>query len=625
MGGLRFLSPLFLLGALAVAIPIVLHLFRRRNDPVMPFSALRFLHAVPIEQARRRRLQDLLLLALRVAALLLLAAGFARPYFETPAGASDAGVTIVAVDVSASMGDAARFQRARTLAAEALQSAPASHQVGVLKFAGVAELLMEPGGDRDAARATVSSLTAGAGPTRYHAAVARAFDAIGARPGHIVLVTDLQAGGWAASEAVALPDRVTLEIRDVGPLPPNVGITALDRVADGVRAGLTSTGAARSVDLELSLDGAVVGRQRVQLPADGQAEAVFRVRAERGVIGARISPDGVPADDERWLVADPRPRQRMTILASPGAGAADAIYLRRALEVAEAPHQWEVTIRAADRLRDAGDLAGMSALIVAGTAGLDRRGAEAIRRFAEQGGGVLIPVGPGVNLDLLTNGMGDALPRIRVGAVAETPLTLVPTDRRHPVFRLFDPDAGAFDGARFNRVAVIAATGPATVLARFDNGAAALLEQPAGRGRIAVFGSDLSNRWNDLVLQPAFVPWIVETAAWLAGGRSAPDGIVAGDGTVAGTERPGVHEWRAPGSAADTTAVRVAVNVASEELDPRRLDEPAFVAQVPRDADDPAGRPAAARRQESEQGWWRYGLALMLVGLLAESVIGRRG
>jgi hypothetical protein len=65
--------------------------------------------------------------------------------------------------------------------------------------------------------------------------------------------------------------------------------------------------------------------------------------------------------------------------------------------------------------------------------------------------------------------------------------------------------------------------------------------------------------------------------------------------------------------------------VAPEEFDPRRLDEAGFVSQVPRDADDRAGQPAAARRQENEQGWWRYGLALMLVGLVAESVIGRRG
>ena len=33
---------------------------------------------------------------------------------------------------------------------------------------------------------------------------------------------------------------------------------------------------------------------------------------------------------------------------------------------------------------------------------------------------------------------------------------------------------------------------------------------------------------------------------------------------------------------------------------------------------------AVARRQEAEQGWWRYGLGLMLVGLVVESLVGRR-
>ena len=48
MGGLSFLSPLFLLGALAVAVPIVLHLFRRRTETVVDFPAVQLL-----QRARR--------------------------------------------------------------------------------------------------------------------------------------------------------------------------------------------------------------------------------------------------------------------------------------------------------------------------------------------------------------------------------------------------------------------------------------------------------------------------------------------------------------------------------------------------------------------------------------------
>ncbi len=626
MGGLGFLSPLFLIGALAAAIPVVLHLFRRRNDPVVPFSAMRFLHQVPIEQTRRRRLQDLLLLTLRVAAVLLLALGFARPYLQSPMSASESGVTVVAVDVSASMGDAVRFARAQALAQQAIDDAPTGNQVAVVQFAGRADVLVEPGPDRAAARAAVTRLQPSYGQTRYHAAMARGLDVLGTRPGRLVLVTDLQASGWTSADAVAVPARVTIEVADVGPLPPNVAIAALDKVPQGVRVGLTGTGPSRPVEVELALDGKPLARQRVTLPADGGVEAIFAgVTGTAGAVRAHLlTPDGIPADDERWLVLDPRPGVRAAVIASPGAGLDDAIYVRRALEAAEGSAAWRVQVQPADRVKDDTTLPGSAVAVLVGTTGLDRRGADLLGRFVERGGGLLVTAGPGVNLDLLATGLGPTFPRVRVGPPVETPYSLVPTDGRHPIFRLFDPEAGAFDQARFSRIATIATTAPAAVIARFDNGAPALVDQAMGRGRLGVFASDLSNRWNDLVLQPAFVPWIVETASWLAANHAAPPGLVAGDSASERVSRPGVIDWRPPG-ASSAPATRLAVNVPAQESDPRRVSAAAFVAQVPRDADDRAGVPAAARRQEAEQSWWRYGLALMLIGLIVESAIGRRG
>ena len=66
---MSFLYPAFLLGALAIAVPIVLHLLRRDVAPEVPFTAVHLLRKSPIERSRRRRLRDLLLLAARIAAL----------------------------------------------------------------------------------------------------------------------------------------------------------------------------------------------------------------------------------------------------------------------------------------------------------------------------------------------------------------------------------------------------------------------------------------------------------------------------------------------------------------------------------------------------------------------------
>src|SRR5918993_1157638 len=114
---MSFLYPAFLLGAIAIALPVVLHLLRRDVAPEVPFSAVRLLRRSPIDRSRRRRLRDLLLLAARVAALALLAVAFSRPYL---AAGPPAPLHVIAVDRSYSMGAPGRFARARELAREAI-------------------------------------------------------------------------------------------------------------------------------------------------------------------------------------------------------------------------------------------------------------------------------------------------------------------------------------------------------------------------------------------------------------------------------------------------------------------------------------------------------------------------
>src|SRR5437868_10188852 len=112
---MSFLYPIFLAGSIAAAVPILLHFFRREQAPEVPFSAVRLLERTPIEQSHQRRLRDLLLLAARIAALLLLALAFARPFMPSRAAAVPR-LHIVAIDRSFSMGAPARFREAIALA-----------------------------------------------------------------------------------------------------------------------------------------------------------------------------------------------------------------------------------------------------------------------------------------------------------------------------------------------------------------------------------------------------------------------------------------------------------------------------------------------------------------------------
>ena len=60
---MEFLAPLMLLGAVAVAVPIAIHLFGRQRAKVVRFGAMDFLLGTKQKTARRLRMKELVLLA----------------------------------------------------------------------------------------------------------------------------------------------------------------------------------------------------------------------------------------------------------------------------------------------------------------------------------------------------------------------------------------------------------------------------------------------------------------------------------------------------------------------------------------------------------------------------------
>jgi hypothetical protein len=126
---MTFLQPLLLFGTLATAVPILIHLIYRRRALVHLFPAVRFLLLADRRTARKFRLHQWLLLALRVLAILLLALALARPYLAGDQAQAMAVLppqaNVILVDNSLSMQyrdqEAPRLQRAKALASKILQ------------------------------------------------------------------------------------------------------------------------------------------------------------------------------------------------------------------------------------------------------------------------------------------------------------------------------------------------------------------------------------------------------------------------------------------------------------------------------------------------------------------------
>jgi len=135
---MSFLAPLFLFGALAVALPIVFHLIRRTSKEKIPFSSLMFLQPTPPRVTRRNRLEHIFLLLLRGLVLCLLALGFARPFFQKPITTnpqSEIGKKIILlIDTSASMRREGLWPAALSKAEEVLNKTSPADQTAVFTF-----------------------------------------------------------------------------------------------------------------------------------------------------------------------------------------------------------------------------------------------------------------------------------------------------------------------------------------------------------------------------------------------------------------------------------------------------------------------------------------------------------
>ncbi len=623
MFGISFLSPLFLIGALAAAVPILLHLFHRRPEAVIEFPAVRLLTGAPVPQHRRRRLRDLILLALRVAALVLLAVSFARPYVAGAAAPASAPVTVVVLDVSGSMSAPGQFARAQQAASRAIAQAPSGQAVAVVTFADAATIAVAPTSDRGGALAAIAAATAGAGGTRYRTALARASEAIGPRPGRVVIVSDLQQAGWETNDAGGLPDGVTVEVVTVPGPAGNLAVTSAvsrDRV---VTATVQSYGADQAtVDVALVVGGREVARTTATLAPSAAAEIELRGGFGDAGYGQVVIDDavGYQHDNVRYVAVTPPPATPIAVLVADPTGTTGGIYVERALAVAGEGREFAVTVadgRALSKWTTA-ELSRHAALVILGTRTLDRSGRQLVQGYLAGGGQVLLTLGPDVDPGTLGDVIGTDL-GVGPAAVRAAGATLVPADTRHPIFRPFLVPAGALGDVQIEQHRRLKIQ-DAAVLARLTGGDVALTEQTVGQGRLLVFASDLDNQWSRFPLHPSFVPFTVEAARYLTRGRQQRHVFTLPEVPAGAAAEPGVT---LVGEGA--SARQVVVNVDARESSPAATSVDEFTRGISRTSRSAQEELAGGAREiEDRQRWWQVGLLVMLAALAGEALVGRR-
>lgn len=238
---------LFLLGLIPIIIAVYIWILRRRRRYAVRYSSLSLVRAALPKQSRWRRYLPIALFLLALASLVL---AMGRPMASVIVPSGQATI-VLAMDISGSM-CATDITPNRLLAAEEaalsfIQNQNANTQIGIVVFAGFAEVIQSPTNDKDALEKAIRSLST-ARRTAIGSGILKSLDAIAEVDESVPpsdlgsatesAVTPVTPGTYAPHIIVLLTDGAS----NAGPWPLDAAQQAADR---GIRVYTIGFGTAQ--------------------------------------------------------------------------------------------------------------------------------------------------------------------------------------------------------------------------------------------------------------------------------------------------------------------------------------------------------------------------------------------
>ncbi len=521
---MSLLAPAFLVGLLAIGLPLWLHRLSSDNPNKQRFSSLMFLEPGEPRRVLAKKLQYLLLLALRIGVLTLIALAFAEPaIWRAPAAAGDdedARLHLIVLDGSASMSYGDRWQRALDAANDVLGDLGAEDQAQIVLAGRQFEVLGRPSSDVAALRQTLNTARPSVFRLEYGQLMRSVDGLVRAAELPVVLdiVTDVQATGMPTRFGELAPRRpAEIVIHDVTRADAeNWTIDSLTaspltgEITANVRSFAPET-VTRTVTLTQNRRG--VAEQTVEIRANGSAEVAFpalELASGPNRVEVALEPgDELTGDDRRYLAVK-RPEPRKVLIVAPSTDSLAQLFTRSALETLTT-----MAITADVRTTALGDppLLDYSFVVVTDVGLLDAAQASAVQDYVQNGGRALLAAGPRSS-GLTTLPVTGQTLRTNPQMGQRVSVSIGEVDTTHPVLR----GVNELRAANFNRAVNVETAEADPVLLRLADGTPLLLERTVGSGRVLLFTSSLDREWNDLPVQPSFVPLMAGIANYLLGG-----------------------------------------------------------------------------------------------------------
>lgn len=543
---LTFANPLFLWGLLGLAAPVLIHLINRDLFRPLRFPSVRFIRRGKLPVERKRRLRDLLLLALRMLLFTAIVSALARPQWQpaTPvaAGAEEETELVILLDSSASMSGWNAWDEAVAKARELLTQCAGS-PAGLL-ISGAGPLAVEPlTTDHARLRALLNNAApqqvAGDHRESFRQAL-RLFSGEARR--RLAVISDFQHSDWAPASLPQAGADLQIDWLPVnGSSRDNAGILHARALplANGRRqvvAQIRNFGARDTERTLLLRAGEEVLSRQLQL-APGQSQSVSFVLEEPSSSRAELSLDGdaYSADDTYFLWLGRPPALRVLVVApttDEPEKAEELFFVTRALGTRTEDQWLHFAINAVEpgQLSESA-LQNVRAVFLLGAAPyLDSSEWALLQQTLQQGGRLLFTPGkaPARQTALLADQELIDLSYEGIAGVDRRqprPHSIDWVQPDSPIDLLFrDEAARTLSQVSIYQYARLRPRDPnGNVLLRTSNEDPLLVQREVGPGLVLATAFPFETSWTDLPVSTAFLPIIRELVA----GDLPPDhGIV---------------------------------------------------------------------------------------------------
>ena len=557
---LPLLNPWLLAALPAAGIPVLIHLLNRHRSVTIQWGAMELLRRVMVFRSRQIRLEDLLLMLLRCAVVLLVVLALARPTTKwLPATSPDTGV-VIALDGSLSMshrsGQASRLDEAVNRVREILKTVKPNRPVTLVEMGSRPRVLLRNAGyDPLRFEQALKELKPFDEPLNLEGCLAELEPLaaeIKAPRRELYLVTDTQAATFRNLSEKA---RLSLErLADsaqllVLPVPAggegNLAVTRLELASGVLRVGAMARfdavvrnfgrTAQDAGELSLVFGDQVVDKRFVGQLAPGQAMPVRLYASLRRAgmlhVTARLGDDALAADNSRYAVLNVRNMLRVLCVDGEPMDRSDTRATSLVM-TALSPK----TIDRSEALPDverivwtalpAARLADYDVVVLINVADMPEDRAVALQKFVEQGGGLIVMVGNNVKPEVLGRRLtapgSSLLPAELVSQVSlsgsEASGAALDLDLPdHPLVRpLRSLPRELLGEARFYRHMQVRMMPEGRALLRLTGGEPILLVRPVGRGKVLLWTSGADLSWSNLAINPAFPILMQQAVTYLS-------------------------------------------------------------------------------------------------------------